>query len=276
MPIDVPADHVVIPRIEPTEAGWIVMSMEYSGRRGGSPWGWPVLAVRAGAREILETRWARLPLVEIGVLEEATGEPAGDCEVWVGVRPRQSSRWRFPQKLESTGHGWRSGHLSLGGILPGWSLDSSDVVALVTGKGYRTALLVRRFSWSGLREEARLTRSSSLEWFVRGRVTWASGTAAGNTAFVLSPATLTGNQFPLTTDAEGQFEIALDEHVAPLFFERGYGLARLAPVMRTEHAQDGVFKIGFGPDLGPVELRLSQEAGAAEDVDLVLERRLVR
>ena len=46
--------------------------------------------------------------------------------------------------------------------------------------------------------------------------------------------------------------------------------------MKTEHAQDGVFKIGFAPDLEKAAFRLTQEAGAADDVELRLERRLIR
>lgn len=276
-PIEIPADHVVVPSIQPVQEGWIVLAQEYTGRHLGEPWEWPVLAIREGQHEIYEPKWGQLPQIEIRVADAANGMPLAGCEIWVGARPRNSARRRFVQRIVADSSGWGRGHLALGGMMPGWSLDESDIVVVATATGYRSQVSVQRFAWGTIRDDLNLVRDSGLAWTIRGRVTWKSGPPAKNVDLVVSPASLSGIQFPVTTDAQGQFTLRLGESDAPLFFEWGFGLAQVTPVVREERTEDGrVFRIGFEPDLDRAAVRLPQEPGPTAEVALVLDRQLTR
>jgi len=162
-------------------------------------------------------------------------------------------------------------------MMPGWSLDESDIVVVATATGYRSQVSVQRFAWGTIRDELKLVRDSGLEWTIRGRVAWKSGPPAKKVDLVVSSESMSGIQFPVTTDAQGQFILRLGEADAPLFFEWGFGLAQVSPVLREERTEDGrVFRIGFEPDLDRADVRLPQDPGATAEVSLVLDRQLAR
>ena len=272
-PIELPSDHVVVPSVAPREEGWIMSGQEYSGPRLGKPWQTPVLAIRAGVQELYDPRWMRLPSLDVRVREAGTGKPIANSDVWIGTRPQSAASRRFVKKHRTDADGRIGGHVSLGAAAPGWSLHDSTVVIIVMAPGYRTELVAKSFDWSGIRADVMLERSEGRTWSLRGRVVWDTGRAASGIAFIISPSSLRGIQFPVQTDADGRFDLGLSERDAPLFREHGY--AQVAPVLRQERDKKGrVFRIGFKPDLEPALVEFPTGDAMDSSVELVLERRL--
>lgn len=278
-PVELPADHVVVPRVQLRQGGWLLATQEYTGPRMGRSWETPVLAIRAGVAEVYDSRWVRLPRLEIAVNDAGDGTSVQAAEVWVGTRPRDSSSRRFVHRLETGAAGRVHGHLKLGPALPGWALEGSSVVVVTTASGYRTSVSVLPFSWGTMRLELALIRDSGRTWVVEGDVSWPTGEPAKDVKLILTPASLRGSQFQAKTNSRGRFELRLAEDEAPLFFEGGpkSGLVHISPALTEERDSEGrVFRIGFGPDLEPAIVRLRDDASVHTRVSLVLERREIR
>jgi hypothetical protein len=273
IPVEIPPDHVVVPSIVPRESGWMLVAQDYTGPRAGKPWETPVMAVRAGEHEVYDTRWSRLPTLEIRIADATTGLPAPGAEVWVGVRPEHSSRRRFVHHYAPDREGVVGGRLELGPVRPGWSLVDADVVLVTSARGFRTQVSIVPFSWDTIRAGIPIHRDSGLSWTIHGRIAWKDGDPAGGLQCVVSPVSLRGIQFPVSTDEHGRFELRLTEADMPLFFEGGWGLASILPVLREEQVGGVTYRIGFGEDLGEAVVPLPGDPTKLARVDLVLDRR---
>lgn len=271
-PIRIPADHAVAPSFEPREPGWMMVAQSYTGPSVGTRPSILVLVVRAGVDETYESNWTRLPGLHVRVADGETGEPVPNAEVIIGLRPDGARSRRFVRAYRTEARGELHTNLTLGTFQPAWSLIDAEVVVMALAPGYRTQMAVLPFAWDAIRADLRLTPDSGRTWYLRGRVTWKDGTAAAHNQLSIGPVSLSSTRLPVTTDAEGRFEVDLDESLAPLFFEDGWGMASIRRLPHVDHEDGRTFKIGFGSELGETVITIPADPSEMEDLDLVLRR----